>query len=494
MNMNNAKPFGYSLLDFDYYMRFIDIFCETGEVPPADIDLDSDEPFKQYEDPLLNYIRGHASNPLLRLQILSSNICREAYRNVMGQFIFEILKFEQFERSAHLSQWEQAEKMKDWSLQKRKANGNALLTRLEQKLEDDGFKKGEYKNLGDDANWERLTNDVQKSLRNRSEKKLTEQIKLKSRPIDMKYQNDVEILRSISEYYKMSEEEIGDAIKIYNGGWTAKEARQAVLLYKSAHKDPVIDEILSFMGRSTNEFGKRKLNLSKDGEIIVNHSSGSDIVGITIGKQLHSIMPAEMALFSDSQLEAIFLKKFLTGNLQVFNHQSKMGHSPQQIGSNSAISKGPMIICVDTSDSMSWYMDDIHDLISHLAFLAEKMKKKCLLISFSVNIVIVDLTEERRKQRANSYGRCQKGLSLPELCGGTDVTELLSEVNNLLNSSRNYTNADVLLISDFRIPQPSADTLSMIENNQKRGVWYLGLNMYGDIPEWCSIFNKIWKL
>jgi uncharacterized protein with von Willebrand factor type A (vWA) domain len=83
---------------------------------------------------------------------------------------------------------------------------------------------------------------------------------------------------------------------------------------------------------------------------------------------------------------------------------------------------------------------------------------------------------------------------LPELCGGTDVTELFSEVNNLLNSSRNYTNADVLLISDFRIPQPSADTLSMIENNQKRGVWYLGLNMYGDIPEWCSIFNKIWKL
>jgi uncharacterized protein with von Willebrand factor type A (vWA) domain len=292
----------------------------------------------------------------------------------------------------------------------------------------------------------------------------------------------------------MSEEEIGDAMKIYNGGWTAKEARQAVLLYKSAHKNPVIDEILSFMGRSANEFGKRKLNLSKDGEIIVNHSSGSDIVGITIGKQLHSIMPIEMALFSDSQLETIFLKKYLTGNLQVFNHQSKMGHSPQQIGSDSAISKGPMIICVDTSNSMSCYMGHIHDLITYLAFLAEKKKKKCILISFSVNIVTVDLTEERRKQRANSFGRCQKGLSLPELYGGTDVTELLSEVNNLLNTSRNYTNADVLLISDFRIPQPSADTLSMIENNQKRGVWYLGLNMYGDIPEWCSIFNKIWKL
>ena len=233
MNMNNAKPFGYSLLDFDYYMRFIDIFCETGEVPPADIDLDSDEPFKQYEDPLLNYIRGHASNPLLRLQILSSNFCREAYRNVMEQFIFEILKFEKFERSAHLSQWEQAEKMTDWSLQKRETYGNALLTRLEQELGDDGFEMEEYKNLDDDANWERLTNDVQKSLRNRAEKRIKEQIELKSRPIDMKYQNDVEVLRSISEYYKMSEEEIGDAMRIYNGGWTAKEARQAVLLYKS---------------------------------------------------------------------------------------------------------------------------------------------------------------------------------------------------------------------------------------------------------------------
>jgi hypothetical protein len=83
---------------------------------------------------------------------------------------------------------------------------------------------------------------------------------------------------------------------------------------------------------------------------------------------------------------------------------------------------------------------------------------------------------------------------LPELYGGTDVTELLSEVNNLLNTSRNYTNADVLLISDYEIPQPSAGTLSMIENNQKRGVLYLGLNMYGDIPEWCRVFNKIWTL
>ena len=205
-------------------------------------------------------------------------------------------------------------------------------------------------------------------------------------------------------------------------------------------------------------------------------------------------MPVEMVLFSDSQLETIFLKKYLTGNLQVFNHQSKMSHSPQQIGNDSAISKGPMIICVDTSNSMSCYMNHIHDLISYLAFLAEKKKQKCLLISFSVNIVIVDLTKERREQRANRFGRCQKGLFLPELYGGTDVTELLSEVNNLLNTSRDHTNADVLLISDFDIPQPSAETLSMIESNQKRGVWFLGLNMYGDIPEWCSIFNKIWTL
>ena len=65
------------------------------------------------------------------------------------------------------------------------------------------------------------------------------------------------------------------------------------------------------MGRLPDEEGRARLTVQTGVSHRLEHSSGSDIEGVTIGRDLNALMPFELAQYSDAELEGVFLRKYL---------------------------------------------------------------------------------------------------------------------------------------------------------------------------------------
>ena len=152
-----------------------------------------------------------------------------------------------------------------------------------------------------------------------------------------------------------------------------------------------------------------------------------------------------------------------------------------------------MIVCLDTSGSMGGCMEIARELISNTLIEARRYKRDCLLIVFSEEIEVINLSESWRNWRGKAfYG--YKGFldhTLPVFYGGTDITNLLIEVFNTLDNHPVYQMADVLVISDFEIPTPSQDLLSKMYQYRKMGHRFYGYKIGHKSSDIELYFDKI---
>ena len=79
------------------------------------------------------------------------------------------------------------------------------------------------------------------------------------------------------------------------------------------------------------------------------HSSKSDILGITVGNDLNALLPTELAHCADDELEDLFVYKYVTRKLQTFRYKSEIMQPARRLEIKPATQKGPMIVCLDTS-------------------------------------------------------------------------------------------------------------------------------------------------
>lgn len=135
------------------------------------------------------------------------------------------------------------------------------------------------------------------------------------------------------------------------------------------------------------------------------HSAGSDIEGITVGDDLNSLLPLELAQYSDEDMEGLFIYKYRTRRLQTFRYKSEMSKPSRKLGFTHASRKGPMIVCLDTSASMYGTPERISStLISLLEETAEDLERDCFLIDFSVSTRAIDLMAKRKAERLKRIG------------------------------------------------------------------------------------------
>lgn len=256
---------------------------------------------------------------------------------------------------------------------------------------------------------------------------------------------------------------------------------------------PSFSRILSLLGKKTADLGSMKIK-ANDGFLLLNHAGESDIQGITTGQSFRSLLPIETALFSDAQTENLFFLKYASHHLQIFHHNSNQGNPSRSLNTNCAKSRGPMIVCLDTSRSMEGFrMEIARELISNTLIEARRYKRDCLLIVFSEEIEVINLSESWRNWRGKAfYG--YKGFwdhTLPVFYGGTDITNLLIEVFNTLDNHPVYQMADVLVISDFEIPTPSQDLLSKMHQYRKMGHRFYGYKIGHKSSDIELYFDKI---
>ncbi len=220
----------------------------------------------------------------------------------------------------------------------------------------------------------------------------------------------------------------------------------------------------------------------------------AEITGVHESDDLNHVLSSEIGLLGDPLTETVFFKKFAEKELQTFRfehrrlepHPEKFTEVSRKVRKRE---KGPFILCVDTSDSMS---GDPERIAKVLCFAILKMaaqdNRRAFLINFSVGVKTIDLYDLSR--------------SLDDLIAflrmsfhsGTDMTLALHEVFRQLESE-SYRDADVLVISDFILYRFEAAQQARIRHHQQqRGTQFHSL-VLSERPneEVIACFDTNWQ-
>ncbi|WP_353143278.1 VWA domain-containing protein [Acinetobacter pragensis] len=235
-------------------------------------------------------------------------------------------------------------------------------------------------------------------------------------------------------------------------------------------QDQELMKLCKMMGSAVPSKYKRKRNsrIVQDAQQQLDQQAMEEITGIRLAQDLNLALPSELALLADPDLQILFDLKYLESNILGFHLQGEQTgrmiddprHAPRRRGE-----KGPMILCLDTSGSMHGQPELIAKAISlYLGMQAMKAKRPMHIINFSTNLTVLDL---------------QRGYALDELIhflsqsfhGGTDIVPAMQHAVDMLHQP-NFSQADVLVISDFIMGALPAELMEQIEGHQQRGAGF----------------------
>lgn len=201
--------------------------------------------------------------------------------------------------------------------------------------------------------------------------------------------------------------------------------------------------------------------------IVRSHTSREEIAGIKIGKDIETLLPQELVLLTDDDASLIFDKRFAEGRLLCFDLTGfdmesieKAKQTPQLYSEEESL--GPIIVCVDTSNSMAGTPENIAKAVAMcMASRANEQKRDCFLINFSTNIETMELSN---------------GISISGLVeflgrsfhGGTDAAAAIECALNKFQEE-DYKKADLLIISDFVMNTLSEELIERIKSMKKNG-------------------------
>ena len=490
------------------YLHFIKQFVETGDVVDIEKDVAVDWDWKIYYDPILHYLHRVMSDPLVQSIVLSSKLAGQIFYESTGRFVAECLHAEEFANQRSMGERVQAGKMTEWSMQRKMDGWQSLLSEIDKKHGDDGFDldymKKKFRNNGwkKPENWELLQREWLAAIDEQCRKEVTKKIEAKESGagggVNQLFKKIDEQTRNLG----MSDSEALQAWNMMDGQWIESEFEKKLNIVQIQNKYPQIGEVARKMGRLPDDDGHDRLCVQTGFKHKLDHSSGSDIEGVTTGRDLNALMQSELAQYMDSELESVFLRKWVTNRLQVFRYKSEITKPSRRLRSERASRRGPMIVCVDSSASMYGVPQRIEaSLLSKLEQTAEQLKRDCFLIDFSVGIRPIELRSRRKRKALERMGikpedneNFEKGY-FPFIGGGTDAQKMLNLAFALLdNGDDRYMNADVLWITDFLIPRTTEDLMKRFKEYQQTGTRFYGFKIGIGKSNWEQYFDKIYEI
>ena len=200
------------------------------------------------------------------------------------------------------------------------------------------------------------------------------------------------------------------------------------------------------------------------------HSSRSDISGVSVGNDLSSLLPNEVALLSSRDTEGVFYRRYVQKRLQVFSSRSD---SSQQ----SRNSNGPIFMCIDTSGSMEGAAETMAKTLAlAIAIIAQKKRRPLCVINYSHTVSFFVLQDLKRQKM-----RFLRFLS-HSYSGGNNEDLLFRFLFKELPASNRYQcfkndfiNADLLVISDFEWQVLNHQTCELLDKARQRGMRFFGL-------------------
>ncbi|MFC1235531.1 ATPase RavA stimulator ViaA [Vibrio sp. F74] len=220
--------------------------------------------------------------------------------------------------------------------------------------------------------------------------------------------------------------------------------------------------------------------------------AADDIVGIHESDDLSRMLPNETMFLAYPELEVVFYKHLVDKrlmNYKVKGKARKLRKIKSQKPENRKIDieKGPFIICVDSSGSMSGFPEQCAKAMSYaLMQIALAENRECFVILFSTERITYELTKADGLREASDFLSYQ-------FHGGTDLDSVIVKSVELMSSSK-YRNADMVVISDFIAPKQPEVILDMVKSLQskKNRFHAISLSKYGN-PQLMAMFDHCWN-
>ncbi len=258
--------------------------------------------------------------------------------------------------------------------------------------------------------------------------------------------------------------------------------------------DPVLLKLCNQIGTAQPaNFSRKNLPffVQPDNEnYIQDQMAKEEIIGIQYGQDLSLVLPSELALLSDPDLEILFDLKYLESNLMSFKMQgSNTGRVIQdnvqpikKLGQ-----KGPMILCLDTSGSMHGQPELIAKAMTlFLSTQAMQSKRSLYLINFSTNLMTLQLDQKQALDDLVHF------LS-QSFHGGTDIIPALTHAVEMLEHD-DFKYADIVVISDFIMGNLSEELHEKIQNHKSQGTGFYAVaigNLRLDHQD-ANLFDHQW--
>lgn len=480
-----TQNYGGKRKELAYYFNMLNHFCETGEIAGQGVAWPEDEPWRVYKDPMLQYLAKLMSDPEVKARVLSSRMCAKVFFTTVGRFIVECMHHQAF-----LSQSLRVEARKMKELESQGSGDERAwqkwIDAIGEKHEDDGFDGEFYRRMFsqriDKEKIDKLLDDWSKSvtehLRLQEEQHIAGHGANMERNLHRMFDNVDKTMKDES----VSDEQAVQAWKMMDGRWSESEFMRRMSVVRLQDRYPQLHEVVMKMGRVADNSGRDRLTVSEGSRMKISHSAGSDIEGITIGNDLGSLLPIELATYADKDMENLFYYRYTRHRLQTFDYKSRMSKPTRRLSFQSARRLGPMIVCVDTSASMYGPPQRIiQSMLSLIEETAERLRRDCYLIDFSVSVKAIDLKLRMKKQLYESVGLKENEMTfdkghIPFIGGGTDARGMMNATYQMLdNDGDGYMNADVLWISDFLMPLPDQGMLAKMKSYRHTGTRFYGL-------------------
>ena len=195
---------------------------------------------------------------------------------------------------------------------------------------------------------------------------------------------------------------------------------------------------------------------------------------IAFGQELERLLPVELAGLILPQSKHVFYRKFIEHEMMVFDRQGK-----EQTG------KGPIVICMDESSSMTSLKEESKAFCLALLMIAKKQKRDFAIIPFATNV-----GEVTKFNKGQATLEEMTTFSTSFLGGGTNYERALQEALAILNESQ-FKYADLLFVTDGTSFLSTSFLESYHEVKRKKGFNCTSIvltNLYNAVDK--SLVNK----
>lgn len=175
---------------------------------------------------------------------------------------------------------------------------------------------------------------------------------------------------------------------------------------------------------------------------IIMEMSQNEVFGIHKSNDITRLLPSELVLFENEELENLFYAKMYENSLLTYEiaGEDKKEKDKEEI----EYKKGPVVACVDTSGSMRGNpIKKARALLLAISKILQTEKRKMYVILFGSAGQILEFKMENEKEIADLLKFLNQ-----EFNGGTDFNTPLKKAIKIIENEKNYEKSDILFVTD----------------------------------------------